>query len=69
MDLLKQVRSELKKPIAILLDTKGPEIRTGRLEGGKKVMLEEGQEFVLTTRQMEETAISATRPIRIFPGI
>ena len=53
MDLLKQVRSELKKPIAILLDTKGPEIRTGRLEGGKKVMLEEGQEFVLTTRQME----------------
>ena len=31
-DLLKSVRDEMKKPIAILLDTKGPEIRTGLLE-------------------------------------
>ena len=42
MDLLKKVRKELKLPIAILLDTKGPEIRTGILEGGQKVYLEEG---------------------------
>lgn len=53
MDLLKEVRTELKKPIAILLDTKGPEIRTGTLEGGKKVHLEEGQEFILTTKEMD----------------
>ena len=52
MDLLKKVRAELKKPIAMLLDTKGPEIRTGLLEGGKKVELQEGQEFTLTSRQM-----------------
>lgn len=49
MNLLKKVRKELKLPIAILLDTKGPEIRTGLLEGGQKVYLEEGSQFTLTT--------------------
>ena len=48
MDLVKSVRDEVKKPIAILLDTKGPEIRTGLLKDGQKVTLVEGQEFVLT---------------------
>ena len=52
MDLLKKVRNELKKPVAILLDTKGPEIRTGVLEDGKKVTLKENEEFVLHTEEM-----------------
>ena len=37
MDMLKQLREELNANTAILLDTKGPEIRTGKLKDGKKV--------------------------------
>ena len=51
-DLLKSVRDEMKKPIAILLDTKGPEIRTGLLENGGKVVLKEGEEFILTSKEI-----------------
>ena len=52
MDLLKSVREEVKKPIAILLDTKGPEIRTGLLKDEKKVTLKEGDTYTLTTRDI-----------------
>lgn len=53
MDLLKEVRKELKVPVAILLDTKGPEIRTGELKDHKKVTLKENQTFVLMTSEVE----------------
>lgn len=49
LDMLKSVREELDLPIAALLDTKGPEIRTGVLKDGKKVTLKEGQTYTLTT--------------------
>ncbi|MEF9941348.1 MAG: pyruvate kinase [Lachnospiraceae bacterium] len=62
MDMLKQIREEEKKPIAILLDTKGPEIRTGVLKGGIKVTLVEGETFALTTKEIEgdSTRVSIT---------
>ena len=50
--LVKSVREEINKPIATLLDTKGPEIRTGVLKDDKKVTLKEGQKFTLTTREV-----------------
>ena len=46
-DMVKKLRRELDVPVAILLDTKGPEIRTGTFE--KPVMLEYGQKYTLTT--------------------
>jgi pyruvate kinase len=45
---IKKVRSELGLPIAIMLDTKGPEYRIGVFEG-HSVTLSEGQEFTFTT--------------------
>ncbi len=48
IDMLKSVREELNIPLAILLDTKGPEYRIGRFENGKET-LEEGAEFTFTT--------------------
>ncbi len=53
MDLLKQLREEEHSNTAILLDTKGPEIRTGLLKDGKKVMLETGSTFTLTIDEIE----------------
>jgi pyruvate kinase len=52
IDLIKKIRAEMNKPIAIILDTKGPEIRTGNFKD-KKVELVEGQNFIITTRQIE----------------
>jgi pyruvate kinase len=55
MDMVKKVRKELGKPIAILLDTKGPEVRVKKFKGGK-VTLKEGQLFTLTSEDVEGTA-------------
>ena len=52
LNLLKELREELGVPVAALLDTKGPEIRTGLLKNEKKVTLETGGIYTLTTREM-----------------
>ena len=44
---VRKVEETLRRPVATLLDTKGPEIRTGMLEGHQKVMLEAGNGFSL----------------------
>ena len=54
LDLLKSLREELGKPVAALLDTKGPEIRLKDFKNGTE-MLEAGQTFTLTTRDVEGT--------------
>lgn len=51
INTIKKVREELNKPIAIMLDTKGPEIRTRDFENGR-AELHAGQEFTITTRDI-----------------
>ncbi|HPS57351.1 MAG TPA: pyruvate kinase [Spirochaetota bacterium] len=48
----KQIRSELGRSAALLLDTKGPEIRLRKFKNGK-IMLPTGSKFILTTEDIE----------------
>jgi len=69
---LRQAAREAGKLLAIMLDTKGPEIRTGRLASGP-VKLEAGQRFVLTNREVpgdnQEVQVSyAPLPQEVTPG-
>lgn len=60
---IKKVREELDAPVAILLDTKGPEIRIKDFKNGK-VELKENQKFTLCTEDVEgnEEQVSITYP-------
>lgn len=51
IDLIKSVREELNYPIALMLDTKGPEYRIGTFEN-KKITLKDDDTFTFTTRQL-----------------
>lgn len=48
IERVKRVRQELDNPCAIMLDVRGPEIRTGSLVGGNPVLLRAGDHFTLT---------------------
>ena len=52
IDMVKKVREKLDLPIAIMLDTKGPEYRIGTFAAGK-VTVAEGADFTFTTEQIE----------------
>ena len=59
IDMVKRVREKLNMPIAILLDTKGPEYRIKTFKN-KIVTVKDGDEFTFTTREVEgdETVVS-----------
>ena len=63
IERIKRLRREKNIPVAIMLDTKGPEVRTKTLKGDK-VTLQAGQEFILTSRDIEgdETQVAITYP-------
>jgi pyruvate kinase len=51
IDTIREICAETGKNVAVLLDTKGPEIRTVKLENGDDVLLTAGQDFTLSTDQ------------------
>ncbi|MDH7497890.1 MAG: pyruvate kinase [Syntrophomonadaceae bacterium] len=72
MALVRAAAAELGADVGIMLDTKGPEIRTGRLASGE-VELQSGQRFVLTSRDVpgdasEVTVSYAELPRQVKPG-
>ena len=54
LEALKALRAELGVPVAAMLDTKGPEIRTGVFKNGAETLVA-GQKFTLTSRPVEGT--------------
>ena len=64
IELVKSVREELSLPIAIMLDTKGPEYRIKTFEGGR-IQLSEGDRFTFTSEDVvgscERVSVSYTR--------
>ena len=70
--MVKKLRKELDLPVALLLDTKGPEIRVKTFKT-PKVELKEGSSFTLTTRDVEGDASIASitfagLPLRSIPA-
>ena len=59
IDLIKETREKLHMPIAIMLDTKGPEYRIKTFKDGK-IRLKDGDEFIFTTEEVvgDETQVS-----------
>ncbi len=62
IERFRRVRDRMKVPAAVLLDTKGPEIRLGMFGGDGRVTLCEGNRFTLTAREVEgdETCVTVS---------
>ena len=69
IEMLKRARKERGVPLAIMLDTKGPEIRVGRLEN-EQISLKEGQKLHLVKKEVlgDETQVQIT-PALVFDGL
>ena len=72
IDTFRRVRDRMKMPAAVMLDTKGPEIRLGCFRNGKEE-LKPGARFTLTSREVEGTdeivSVSyADLPRQLHPG-
>jgi pyruvate kinase len=65
IDRLKKARKELNRPLAIMLDNKGPEIRVGKIPSGK-IIVEKGETLLLTDN---ESKVKGRLPIEPFSAL
>ena len=64
---IKRIRQEMHVPVAMMLDTKGPEIRIKTFKDDKKVTIQDGQTFTFTTREVEGTSEIVTITYKNLP--
>ncbi|HPE91322.1 MAG TPA: pyruvate kinase, partial [Synergistales bacterium] len=67
LDRVRRLEKELDRPIGTMIDTKGPEIRTGTLRGRMPVVIESGKTIILTSEPVEEG--DASRVWISHPGL
>ncbi len=67
IELFRKVRDRLDIPAAVLLDTKGPEIRLKDFENGSEI-LEKGQEFILTSDDVKGTSQRVATTYKALPN-
>ena len=67
IETFRAVRDEMELPAAVLLDTRGPEIRIKNFENGSE-MLDDGQEFTITTRDVMGTKEIVSVNYKDFPN-
>ncbi len=65
MERVKRVSSALNRPIALMLDTKGPEIRTGNTPGNLPVLIRKGDRVCVTVDGAETCAATENEPARL----
>ncbi|MCH3903897.1 MAG: pyruvate kinase [Limosilactobacillus oris] len=66
IDMVRAVSQKLGIPVALLLDTKGPEIRLGKFKNGS-IMMEAGKDFTLTARDIEGDETIASMNYKELP--
>lgn len=67
IERVRRISKELGVPVAIILDTKGPEVRTGLLENHEKVMLLGGQKVIVTTDDIVGNAERFSLDYKVLP--
>ena len=65
IERVRRIAAELGQPVGILLDTKGPEVRTGLLEGHEKITVNEGDSIIVTAAPTTEDNLGNAQHITL----